>query len=177
MRGNAVRAAVDDRGQDGQSILTGSATPTANITRHTGAMRIARVHMHPMSVYETEHSAGAVSLEGLLRGDRPGSPGTDVDLMGVAELLSRGGWPSNLRRDLGDAANANRDYLTTIAAADIDWASDRSISVVPDELGTCASTPRAICTAAPAQDSLPCTTRACACATPPARARRPPARS
>jgi len=116
---NAVRAAVDDRGQDGQFILTGSATPIDDITRHSGTMRIARVRMHPMSLYETKNSTGAVSLKGLLDGDRPVSAGTDLDLMDVAELLCRGGWPSNLRRDLGDATNANRDYLSTIAAADI----------------------------------------------------------
>lgn len=116
---NAVRAAIDDRSRDGQFILTGSATPAEDITRHTGAMRIARVRMHPMSLYETKNSTGAASLNGLLRGARPSSAGTDVDLMGVAELLCRGGWPSNLRRDLGDAMNANRDYLSTIAAADI----------------------------------------------------------
>lgn len=45
----AVRAEVDTRQADGQFILTGSATPSDDVTRHTGAMRIARVRMAPMS--------------------------------------------------------------------------------------------------------------------------------
>ena len=42
-----------------------------------------------------------------------------MDLTGVAELLCRGGWPGNVKRDLSDVLNANRDYLATIAGADI----------------------------------------------------------
>lgn len=116
---NAVRYQVDERQADGQFILTGSATPADDVTRHTGAGRVARVRMHPMSLHESGSSTGAVSLVGLLDGDAASSPGSDVDLLGVAELLCRGGWPGNLRRELGDALRANRDYLATVAAADI----------------------------------------------------------
>ncbi|GEN81221.1 ATP-binding protein [Actinotalea fermentans] len=116
---NAVRYEVDQRQADGQFILTGSATPADDITRHTGAGRVARVRMAPMTSYEAGHGTGAVSLAGLFAGDRPASLGADADLADIAELVCRGGWPANLRRDLADAINANRDYLTTVAAADI----------------------------------------------------------
>ena len=116
---NAVRYQVDERQADGQFILTGSATPSDDLTRHTGAGRVARVRMAPMSLYETGASDGAVSLESLFGGERPSSAGPDIDLRGVAELLCRGGWPGHLHRDLEDALNANRDYLTTTASADI----------------------------------------------------------
>lgn len=116
---NAVRYQVDERQADGQFILTGSATPADDITRHTGAGRVARVRMAPMTLHEAGLGTGAVSLAGLLDGDEPSSTQSQADLAQVAEALCRGGWPANLRRDLDDALQANRDYLTTIAAADI----------------------------------------------------------
>lgn len=116
---NAVRVAIDDRQRDGQFILTGSATPADDVTRHSGAMRISRVRMHPMSLAESSDSSGEVSLAAILRGDRPRSVGADGDLYRVAELTCRGGWPSNLRRTTEDAMAANRSYLATLASADI----------------------------------------------------------
>ncbi|KGM13746.1 ATP-binding protein [Cellulomonas bogoriensis] len=116
---NAVRYQVDERQADGQFILTGSATPADDLTRHTGAGRFARIRMSPMSLAEAGASDGAVSLEGLFDGDAASSVGSTLELMDVAELMCRGGWPANLQRDLDSALAANRDYLATIAAADI----------------------------------------------------------
>lgn len=116
---NAVRHSVDERQASGQFILTGSATPTDDLTRHTGAGRFSRVRMMPMSLFEQRQSNGQVSLRALFDGEPASSAGSDIDLLGVAQLLCRGGWPGNLERDLGDAINANRDYLATIAGADI----------------------------------------------------------
>src|ERR1700755_2237463 len=42
---NHIRRAVDDRHQPGQFILTGSAVPADDVTRHTGAGRLARLRM------------------------------------------------------------------------------------------------------------------------------------
>src|SRR5690606_31237004 len=61
---NVIRAEVDRRQLDGQFILTGSATPADDASRHSGAMRIARVRMAPMSLFESGDSAGGISLEG-----------------------------------------------------------------------------------------------------------------
>lgn len=121
---NAIRHAVDERDADGQFILTGSATPADDVTRHTGAGRIARIRMHPMSLVESGDSSGKVPLAGLLDGAMMTTSGSDAGLLDVAEIACRGGWPANLSRDVSDAVGANRDYLTTIAAADIitvDW--------------------------------------------------------
>jgi hypothetical protein len=116
---NAVRAAVDERDADGQFILTGSATPSDDLTRHSGAMRIARIRMHPMSSAESGDSNAEVSLGGLLAGEPARSARTDTTLRGVAEVLCRGGWPSNLRRETDQAMAANRDYVRTVAATDV----------------------------------------------------------
>lgn len=116
---NAVRYQVDERQADGQFILTGSAAPADDVTRHTGAGRVARVRMSPMTLHEMGYGTGAVSVAGMFEGARPSSAASTADLAGIAELVCRGGWPANLRRDLDDALRANRDYLATIAGADI----------------------------------------------------------
>ena len=60
---DAVRNAVDDRQQDGQFILTGSATPSEALIRHSGTMRVSRLRMRPMSLFESGDSTGAISLD------------------------------------------------------------------------------------------------------------------
>lgn len=58
---NHVRRAVDEAGgRPGQFILTGSAVPTDDITRHSGALRIGRLRMRPMSLAEAGYSTGEV---------------------------------------------------------------------------------------------------------------------
>jgi tRNA1(Val) A37 N6-methylase TrmN6 len=59
---DAVRFAVDQRGECGQFILTGSAVPTDNATWHTGTGRISRLLMRPMTLFESGESSGDVSL-------------------------------------------------------------------------------------------------------------------
>lgn len=71
---NHVRRAIDERSQPGQFILTGSALPADDVTRHTGAGRLSRLRMRPMSLFETNHSSGSVSLADLLEGEYDGTP-------------------------------------------------------------------------------------------------------
>lgn len=92
---NAVRYQVDERQADGQFILTGSATPADDATRHTGAGRFARIRMAPMTLHETGHGTGAVSLARLFDGEAPSTFTSQADPTDIAELLSRGGWPGN----------------------------------------------------------------------------------
>ena len=49
---NYVRRAVDDRPGLGHFILTGSAVPPDDITRHTGAGRMSRLRLRSMSLFE-----------------------------------------------------------------------------------------------------------------------------
>jgi len=117
---NAIRRQVDERGADGQFILTGSATPADDITRHTGAGRIARLRMRTMSMFETGQSSGAVSLAALVAGVGSLScPDPGLDLTDLIELVCRGGWPAGLHRSLPDAQRGVRDYLDEIRRADI----------------------------------------------------------
>lgn len=66
---NHIRREVDRRGATGQFILTGSAVPADDATRHTGAGRFTRLRMRPLSLYESGQSTGEISLQALLDGN------------------------------------------------------------------------------------------------------------
>ena len=117
---NHVRRAVDDRPGLGHFILTGSAVPADNVTRHTGAGRMSRLRLRPMSLFELGHSTGHLSLKRLMAGGRARSSSSELSLEALAELLCVGGWPGHLRRHSSEAAMlANEDYLAEICQVDI----------------------------------------------------------
>lgn len=91
---DAVRFAVDKRGSMGQFILTGSATPSENVTAHTGTGRIARMLMRPMSLYESNESNGKVSLSELFDGNSDIGARSTLTIEQIAHALCRGGWPA-----------------------------------------------------------------------------------
>ena len=116
---NHVRRAVDDRGQPGQFILTGSAVPADNVTRHTGAGRITRLRMRPMTLFETGHANGAVSLARLLDGDPARSLDPGLKVADLAERVAVGGWPGLLGRTVDESLQATRGYLEEARRVDI----------------------------------------------------------
>lgn len=116
---NHIRRTVDDRGQPGQFILTGSAIPADDITRHTGAARLTRLLMRPMSLFETGHSSGAVSLSDLLEGGSVSCPDPGMKVSDLAERIAVGGWPGQLDRTAGQSLRSLRDYLEEIRRTDI----------------------------------------------------------
>jgi predicted AAA+ superfamily ATPase len=99
---DAVRFAVDQRGDKGQFILTGSAVPIDNASAHTGTGRISRMMMRPMSLFESQESNGTVSLNVLFGKTDSGDCGCLVDsfstltIEGLAFALARGGWPASV---------------------------------------------------------------------------------
>ena len=95
---NAVRHMVDERGEDGQFILTGSAVPREEkkdeeSPRHTGTGRIIRMRMRPMSLWESGESTGEISLSGLFDGVCDAEGQSRIDIDDIAHLVCRGGWP------------------------------------------------------------------------------------
>ena len=116
---NHVRRAVDARGQPGQFILTGSAVPADDITRHTGAGRLSRVRMRPMSLFESGHSTGAISVAALLDGRQAKTLDPGLTITTLAERIAVGGWPGNLGKTPADALAAVRGYIDEIRRVDI----------------------------------------------------------
>jgi predicted AAA+ superfamily ATPase len=116
---NHVRRAVDDRDSPGQFILAGSAQPTDDETRHTGAGRISRLRMRPMSLFELGTSNGVISLAALLDGGKAEAADPQLGLQDVAEALCRGGWPGFRRLEIDPALRSVRDHLNEVVRADL----------------------------------------------------------
>ena len=116
---NAMRHACDDRALNGQFILAGSVRPTYAITDHSGAGRVARVRMRPMSLFESGDSTGLISLSGLLSGGPCRADPPEAGLSRVAELVCRGGFPRFTAMGSADAVNRMGDYLRDIAMLDV----------------------------------------------------------
>jgi len=130
---NLVRRAVDDRQQQGQFILTGSAIPTDDITRHSGAGRFTRLRMRPMSLFESGKSSGAVSLAGLLSGQPIEGVRTEATIGDIADAIAVGGWPGLQDTAREDALRAIRGYVGEIARTDVSRVDERRRD--PDKVG------------------------------------------
>jgi predicted AAA+ superfamily ATPase len=116
---NHIRRTVDDRRQPGQFILTGSAVPADDITRHTGAGRITRLRMRPMTLFETSRSNGNISLTQLLAGEPARSADPGLTVADLAEEIAIGGWPGFRDLTLDQSLRAVRDYLDEIRRVDV----------------------------------------------------------
>lgn len=112
---DTVRHAVDDAaGAKGLWILTGSSTPLRPEQKsHSGAGRIGRVRMHPMTLQESGDSTGAVSLAALFEGSFVPAP-CSGDIRALARLACRGGWPEEIENGPEDAQVVVREYLGLI---------------------------------------------------------------
>jgi predicted AAA+ superfamily ATPase len=108
---NHVRRTVDERVDPGQFILAGSAHPTDKETRHTGAGRISRLRMRPMSLLELGASSGEISLSTLLAGEATSAPEPGLGLQDLSALICRGGWPAFRNLDEPQALQRVRAYL------------------------------------------------------------------
>lgn len=117
---NHVRRAVDERGKPGQFILTGSAVPADDATRHTGAGRFARLRMRPMSLFETGFSSGSVSLAAMLAGEPASSKGQEYQLEQLVEQVVTGGWPAARNLPTAAAMALSRDYLDQTVRLDVE---------------------------------------------------------
>jgi len=111
-----VRHAVDDRGQPGQFILTGSATPTDDVRRHSGAGRFSVLRMRPMSLWESGHSGGQVSWQDIRQGKPIRATASPWPLASIAATVVRGGWPATIGLDTEDARERSTPLCNTPTA-------------------------------------------------------------
>ena len=116
----AVRKSVDDLQKPGQYVLTGSTSRSVD-TPHTGTLRISRMQMYPMSLYESGESNGSISLKELF--DDPHSfkgCHSDLDVDGIIHAICRGGWPSSLNiKDEEGRLMIAKDFFTQTCEVDI----------------------------------------------------------
>jgi predicted AAA+ superfamily ATPase len=117
---NRVRRAVDRSSGPGQFILTGSALPADDITRHTGAGRFLHLRQRTMGWFEklppVRHQ---VSVRALFDGHLPSPSTASMGLDDLIDALLRPGFPA--MTDLGTPASARRlrAYIDDVARADV----------------------------------------------------------
>lgn len=119
---NAVRHEIDARQGPGQFILSGSSTPREDMTRHSGAGRIARLRMRTMSLSESGHSTNQITLEQLSSGDSV-SGKSNMSYMDLAEAAVVGGWPALLDSNVTSAVTFSRSYLDDLCDTEIPLAT------------------------------------------------------
>lgn len=117
---NLVRHSVDEtRSLRGAWILTGSSTPPGHndqdegSQRHSGAGRIGRIRMSPMSLAESGDSEQTVSLASLF--EQAPLPQTVMDnTKQLVAATCRGGWPEAIDLEPADAQITAREYLAAV---------------------------------------------------------------
>ena len=128
---DAIRATVDEVGNRGMFVLTGSAVPpqvdeedARREIRHTGTGRIARLTMRPMTIWESGDSAGTVSFSDLFEGRDVVGATNELQLEDVAELICRGGWPGATDLKGRAARGPAKEYFEAICETDISRVDD-----------------------------------------------------
>ena len=117
---NLVRRQIDSRRLPGQFILTGSCVPAEDASRHSGAHRLSRIRMRPMTLFERGRGDGGVSLAGLFDGRAPEpvlDSGTSVPE--VLDDLVHGGWPGDHDLTTRQAQRHLRDYVEDVINIDV----------------------------------------------------------
>ena len=119
---NGVRYNIDETGEVGQFILTGSSTPDEEKLQklHSGVGRFAFVDMRTMSLYESGDSNGSISLKDILEGKRDiDGKSTELTYEKISEVICRGGWPNAINKPLDIALRTPKNYINTLLSSDI----------------------------------------------------------
>ena len=114
---NQAKAWIDENTGFGQFIFTGSSTPVDNSDIfHSGAGRITRVMMRPMSLFESCDSKGSVSLSFLFDNHNPAvfDMNEGYGLSDTAFLLCRGGWPLSIQPEKDVALEVTSNYYESL---------------------------------------------------------------
>lgn len=117
---DSVRFEVDHRNEEGQFILTGSATPAdLSEVSHTGTGRFSWLTMRPMTLYESGESSGEISLKELFSNPQKVSGINKLSIDDIAYLCCRGGWPRSTFMDKDIALEQAFDYVEAVVKTDI----------------------------------------------------------
>ena len=120
---DAVRRKCDETTKKGNYILTCSTKLTDEKLKekvdHSGAGRIGKIQMHTMSLYESGDSTGKVSIKDMLNGTLKNELNDKITLQELANLIIRGGWPSNIKMPEDKARILPKSYIDAILDSDI----------------------------------------------------------
>ena len=116
---DATRSFVDESGNKGQIILTGSSTPVNKGVLHSGTGRIKSIRMNTMSLYESGDSSGDISLKDLCENKFESKVLEETNLEKLSYLIVRGGWPGNINVDVNDCDELALGYMENVAKTDL----------------------------------------------------------
>lgn len=116
---DATRSFVDESGNKGQIILTGSSTPVNKGVLHSGTGRIKSIRMNTMSLYESGDSTGLISLKDLCENKFESKVLEETNLEKLSYLIVRGGWPGNINVDVNDCDELALGYMENVAKTDL----------------------------------------------------------
>jgi len=124
---DATRYKCDEDGIKGKYILTGSTVlpkSKQDKIKHSGAGRIKKLKMYPMSLYESGDSTGDVSLKDIYNNKVKGKLTGEINLKDIIKLVLRGGWPGSMDVPFAEAIKLPKEYIKQIIDTDIDRISD-----------------------------------------------------
>ena len=115
-----IRKSVDDLGENGLYILTGSSSKDI-IKPHTGTLRISKLKMYPMSLYESGESNGSISLIDLFNNPQKFDGCiSDLTIDDLIFAICRGGWPrALLNKTKRSQLEIAKDFYRQIYSSDI----------------------------------------------------------
>lgn len=116
---DVIRHEVDHKIGRGFFILTGSSAANLDETAHSGAGRISRLTLRPMSLYETGTSSGEVSLHQLF--SKPVIPykKCNVSVEQYAKFIIKGGWPESIGDNEQQSIRRMQSYIDALVKEDI----------------------------------------------------------
>ncbi len=114
-----IRHEVDHIEDRGLFLLTGSSAANLEKTEHSGAGRIARLMLRPMSLYESGVSNGEISLSKLFEGEKIEYTKSPSKVEDYAINIIKGGWPESIYDSELQANNRMRSYIDALLKEDI----------------------------------------------------------
>ena len=126
---DAVRRECDKTTEKGNFIITGSTTLPDKIMKekvhHSGAGRIGRLNMYTMSLYESGDSSGEASLTKMLNNTQETINTGSVEILQLAKLLIRGGWPANINVSENKIGLIPKSYIDSILNIDMNEGTEK----------------------------------------------------
>lgn len=114
-----TRHQVDKMNGRGFFILTGSSAANLDNNMHSGAGRIGRLVVRPMSLYEVGASNGSVSLESLFRGATLQYQVSNLKVEEYATWIVKGGWPDGINDIESQAIIRMKQYVDALCKEDV----------------------------------------------------------
>jgi uncharacterized protein len=120
-----VRHHVDRVEGRGLFVLTGSSAANFIETSHSGAGRIVRVMLRPMSLSEAGASSREISLSSLFGGNVLKAHKSKLSVADYALWIIKGGWPESIGDSEQQSIRRMKSYMDALCKEDINKVTDK----------------------------------------------------